>query len=263
MTLPSRSARPPRLRRRARGPRRRRLHHLDTPDRPAARRPGRPRRGPDRLRGGARGRPARAGRGRRRPADRALRPRAGRHPRRALRLPRGRRRHARPAGRPVARPRTDFRRTVLETLHAEVLPGDVLTYGELAARIGHPKAARAVGSACATNPVPLIVPCHRVVPGSGGSAATAAARRASASCSPTRARPSAASWAPNVGESGVYPAKNDVRRSVARTSTAALRSRLGRSRSCGAGKCRYALRRRPTCRTWGGSGRYAPVIRPA
>jgi methylated-DNA-[protein]-cysteine S-methyltransferase len=64
--------------------------------------------------------------------------------------------------------RSDFRRIALETLRAEVGPGSVLTYGALAARIGHPKAARAVGSACATNPVPLVVPCHRVVPGSGG-----------------------------------------------------------------------------------------------
>ena len=64
--------------------------------------------------------------------------------------------------------RSDFRRAALQTLRAEVGPGDVLTYGALAARIGHPRAARAVGSACATNPVPLIVPCHRVVPGSGG-----------------------------------------------------------------------------------------------
>jgi methylated-DNA-[protein]-cysteine S-methyltransferase len=64
--------------------------------------------------------------------------------------------------------RSDFRRTALQTLRAEVGPGSVLTYGALAARIGHPKAARAVGSACATNPVPLVVPCHRVVPGSGG-----------------------------------------------------------------------------------------------
>jgi methylated-DNA-[protein]-cysteine S-methyltransferase len=64
--------------------------------------------------------------------------------------------------------RSDFRRIALETLRAEVGPGDVLTYGALAARIGHPKAARAVGSACATNPVPIIVPCHRVVPGAGG-----------------------------------------------------------------------------------------------
>jgi methylated-DNA-[protein]-cysteine S-methyltransferase len=64
--------------------------------------------------------------------------------------------------------RSDFRRTALQTLRDEIHPGEVVTYGALAARIGHPKAARAVGSACATNPVPLIVPCHRVVPGSGG-----------------------------------------------------------------------------------------------
>jgi len=64
--------------------------------------------------------------------------------------------------------RSDFRRAALVALHDEVHPGHVVTYGGLAARIGHPKAARAVGSACATNPVPLIVPCHRVVPGSGG-----------------------------------------------------------------------------------------------
>jgi methylated-DNA-[protein]-cysteine S-methyltransferase len=61
-----------------------------------------------------------------------------------------------------------FRRAALETLRDEVGPGHVVTYGALAARIGRPKAARAVGTACATNPVPLIVPCHRVVPGSGG-----------------------------------------------------------------------------------------------
>ena len=64
--------------------------------------------------------------------------------------------------------RSDFRRTALETLRDEVGPGQVLTYGALAARAGHPKAARAVGSACATNPVPIIVPCHRFLPGSGG-----------------------------------------------------------------------------------------------
>jgi methylated-DNA-[protein]-cysteine S-methyltransferase len=64
--------------------------------------------------------------------------------------------------------RSEFRRTALKTLRDEVRPGDVVTYGALAARIGHPKAARAVGSACATNPVPIIVPCHRVLPGAGG-----------------------------------------------------------------------------------------------
>jgi methylated-DNA-[protein]-cysteine S-methyltransferase len=64
--------------------------------------------------------------------------------------------------------RSEFRRSALALLRAEVGPGQVVTYGALAARIGHPKAARAVGSACATNPVPIVVPCHRVLPGGGG-----------------------------------------------------------------------------------------------
>lgn len=41
--------------------------------------------------------------------------------------------------------------------------GTVATYGELAQRVGSPAAARAIGRACATNPIPLVVPCHRVV----------------------------------------------------------------------------------------------------
>lgn len=41
--------------------------------------------------------------------------------------------------------------------------GTVFTYGELAARIGSPNACRAVGGAMAANPVPIIVPCHRVL----------------------------------------------------------------------------------------------------
>jgi methylated-DNA-[protein]-cysteine S-methyltransferase len=61
-----------------------------------------------------------------------------------------------------------FRRRVLETLHRDVGRGDTVTYGALAARAGNPRAARAVGTACARNPVPLVVPCHRVLPGSGG-----------------------------------------------------------------------------------------------
>jgi methylated-DNA-[protein]-cysteine S-methyltransferase len=60
-----------------------------------------------------------------------------------------------------------FRREVLSELRA-VPRGAVVTYGELAGRTGHPRAARAVGTACATNPVPIIVPCHRVVPAGGG-----------------------------------------------------------------------------------------------
>ena len=59
-----------------------------------------------------------------------------------------------------------FRRAVLEKLR-EVPRGETVSYGELAARSGNPKAARAVGSACARNPVPIVVPCHRVLPSTG------------------------------------------------------------------------------------------------
>jgi methylated-DNA-[protein]-cysteine S-methyltransferase len=61
-----------------------------------------------------------------------------------------------------------FRRAVLDTLHREVHRGEVVTYGALARQAGNPRAVRAVGTACATNPVPIVVPCHRVVPGAGG-----------------------------------------------------------------------------------------------
>ena len=61
-----------------------------------------------------------------------------------------------------------FRRSVLETLHREIGAGEVVTYGALAARSGRPRAYRAVGSAVARNPVPIFVPCHRVLPGGGG-----------------------------------------------------------------------------------------------
>ena len=45
--------------------------------------------------------------------------------------------------------------------------GDVESYAELARRIGHPRAARAVGNALGANPVPVIVPCHRIIRGDG------------------------------------------------------------------------------------------------
>lgn len=51
---------------------------------------------------------------------------------------------------------------------AEVPFGETVTYGELARRVGRPTATRAVGSAMATNPVPIVVPCHRVLPAAGG-----------------------------------------------------------------------------------------------
>ena len=46
--------------------------------------------------------------------------------------------------------------------------GELATYGEIAARIDRPKAARAVGRALGSNPIPIVIPCHRVV-GAGGS----------------------------------------------------------------------------------------------
>jgi methylated-DNA-[protein]-cysteine S-methyltransferase len=57
---------------------------------------------------------------------------------------------------------TPFRKKVMEALR-KVPAGSTVTYGELASTVGHPGAARAVGNVMATNPVPLFVPCHRVV----------------------------------------------------------------------------------------------------
>jgi methylated-DNA-[protein]-cysteine S-methyltransferase len=56
-----------------------------------------------------------------------------------------------------------FRRTVLETLYADVEYGHTVSYLELATMVGNPKASRAVGTAMATNPIPVVVPCHRVL----------------------------------------------------------------------------------------------------
>ena len=62
---------------------------------------------------------------------------------------------------------TAFQRRVWEELRRIPL-GETRTYGDVAAAIGAPHASRAVGSACGANPVPVVVPCHRVVPASGG-----------------------------------------------------------------------------------------------
>jgi methylated-DNA-[protein]-cysteine S-methyltransferase len=59
-----------------------------------------------------------------------------------------------------------FRRTVLEHL-PEIRYGTTASYASVAATAGNPKAVRAVGTACATNPLPLVVPCHRVVRSDG------------------------------------------------------------------------------------------------
>jgi O-6-methylguanine DNA methyltransferase len=51
----------------------------------------------------------------------------------------------------------------------QIAPGQTATYAQIAAAVGQPGAARAVGAACAANPVALAIPCHRVVPAAGGS----------------------------------------------------------------------------------------------
>jgi methylated-DNA-[protein]-cysteine S-methyltransferase len=60
-----------------------------------------------------------------------------------------------------------FRRTVLEHLATDVTYGDTASYAALARLSGSPKAVRAVGTACATNPIPIVVPCHRVIRSDG------------------------------------------------------------------------------------------------
>ncbi len=61
---------------------------------------------------------------------------------------------------------TPFRRSVLNRC-ATVPYGRTVTYGHLAECVGKPNASRAVGGAMAANPIPLIIPCHRVLPAGG------------------------------------------------------------------------------------------------
>jgi methylated-DNA-[protein]-cysteine S-methyltransferase len=60
-----------------------------------------------------------------------------------------------------------FRRTVLEHLAVDIGYGTTASYGTLARIAGSPMAVRAVGTTCATNPIPVVVPCHRVVRADG------------------------------------------------------------------------------------------------
>jgi AraC family transcriptional regulator of adaptative response/methylated-DNA-[protein]-cysteine methyltransferase len=57
---------------------------------------------------------------------------------------------------------TAFQRQVWEALRA-IPYGETRSYGDVAREIGQPKAVRAVARACATNPVALVIPCHRVI----------------------------------------------------------------------------------------------------
>ncbi|HVR30029.1 MAG TPA: MGMT family protein [Thermoanaerobaculia bacterium] len=77
------------------------------------------------------------------------------------------------AGRGVDHPQVDlealpeFEREVLDAL-GRIPNGEVRSYAWVAREVGRPAAVRAVGNVCAHNPVPLVVPCHRVVPAAGG-----------------------------------------------------------------------------------------------
>jgi methylated-DNA-[protein]-cysteine S-methyltransferase len=68
---------------------------------------------------------------------------------------------------PLAPEGTDFQRKVWRKLQ-EIPYGETISYGELAKRVGNPKASRAVGSANGKNRIPIVIPCHRVIAGDGG-----------------------------------------------------------------------------------------------
>src|SRR3990172_5624048 len=61
---------------------------------------------------------------------------------------------------------TPFQRSVLQAASA-VPRGQVVTYGQIGQRIGKPRAARAIGQALGSNPIPIVVPCHRVLASDG------------------------------------------------------------------------------------------------
>ncbi len=67
---------------------------------------------------------------------------------------------------PVVLPGTDFQQAVWREL-ARIPFGETVAYGDVAARVGRPGAARAVGMACNRNPVPIVIPCHRVIGADG------------------------------------------------------------------------------------------------
>ena len=61
---------------------------------------------------------------------------------------------------------TPFQLAVWKSL-CEIPYGETISYGELARRVGNPRASRAVGSANGANPLPIVIPCHRVIAGDG------------------------------------------------------------------------------------------------
>ena len=67
---------------------------------------------------------------------------------------------------PLAPEGTTFQRAVWRQLQ-EIPYGGTISYGELARRVGNPKASRAVGTANGANPIPIVIPCHRVIAADG------------------------------------------------------------------------------------------------
>ncbi|MNZ84451.1 Methylated-DNA--protein-cysteine methyltransferase [compost metagenome] len=67
---------------------------------------------------------------------------------------------------PVMTAGTEFQRSVWQQLR-QIPCGEIITYGELAKRIGRPTASRAVGMANGSNPISIVVPCHRVIGSQG------------------------------------------------------------------------------------------------
>lgn len=62
---------------------------------------------------------------------------------------------------------TPFQKSVWQALQG-IAAGRTRSYGEIAAAVGRPKASRAVGAACGANPIPVLIPCHRVLAAGGG-----------------------------------------------------------------------------------------------
>ena len=61
---------------------------------------------------------------------------------------------------------SDFQKSVWAVMRA-LRPGQTLSYGEVAEKLGKPGAARAVGAACGANPIPVLIPCHRILAAHG------------------------------------------------------------------------------------------------
>jgi methylated-DNA-[protein]-cysteine S-methyltransferase len=67
---------------------------------------------------------------------------------------------------PLAPEGTEFQKTVWRELQ-NIPYGGTISYGELARRVGNPNASRAVGAANGANPIPIVIPCHRVIGANG------------------------------------------------------------------------------------------------